>query len=232
MHARPYKKFMRMVYWMNKQKNLSPWPVPFHLPKDTKELARMAIERITSADRHTEIVEMDCADIEESLDKTWIISGQSLEQREMIARLPQSEALYVEGAFRVWVGQAQVNYFILRGTPVPRPAPREGHEDDLSQIKNWAIGQFHEQDLVRWELHTRSSIVVVVLSAAVSLQNSDRPRAGRWDHTGLLCHGHFLQVSGVFGSLPIQDFYTVVYITSVLLLQGQPVVVGSLPAAR
>lgn len=44
------RKFWRMMYWMPKFKNLSPWYLPDELPADTLELAKLAIERITSVD--------------------------------------------------------------------------------------------------------------------------------------------------------------------------------------
>lgn len=124
----PYKRYMRMMYWMNKFKNLTPWPLPYHLPNEAKELAKLAIERITSIDRLSEITEFDCSDIEESIDKTWIISGnaqkndvlitnlglahmfylgQSPTQKAIIQGLPKTQALYVEGAFRVWLQKVQ-----------------------------------------------------------------------------------------------------------------------------
>ena len=68
----------------------------------------MAIERITSVDRLTNIVIYDSKDISESIDKTWIVSGQSPDQKEMITKLPKDKALYVEGGFRVWLREAQV----------------------------------------------------------------------------------------------------------------------------
>lgn len=46
----PLRKFWRMMYWMPKFRNLSPWYLPEELPGDTIELARLAIERITSVD--------------------------------------------------------------------------------------------------------------------------------------------------------------------------------------
>ncbi len=73
-------------------------------------LYRLAIERITSVDRNTEIKEYDSALIPESLDKTWIISGQSMDQRRIVEDvLDEKQALYVEGAFRVWIRDAQVS---------------------------------------------------------------------------------------------------------------------------
>ena len=84
LNSAPMKKFMRMSYWMPKFKNKQPWPVPFHLPDETLELAKLAIERITSVDRTTEIAVYDTNDIAESIDDTWIVSGQSPVQRDMI----------------------------------------------------------------------------------------------------------------------------------------------------
>lgn len=51
----PLRKFWRMMYWMPKFKNLSPWHIPDELPNDTLELAKMAIQRITSVDAEMKI---------------------------------------------------------------------------------------------------------------------------------------------------------------------------------
>lgn len=48
--AYPLRKYWRMMYWMPKFRNLSPWPIPIPLPDDAFELAKIAIERITTAD--------------------------------------------------------------------------------------------------------------------------------------------------------------------------------------
>ena len=55
----------------------------------------------------------DTNDIAESLDSTWIVSGQSPVQRDMIRFLPKTKALYVEGAFRVWLREAQVTSLMM-----------------------------------------------------------------------------------------------------------------------
>lgn len=56
----------------------------------------------------TELSEYDSSEIPESIDKTWIISGQSPAQKKMISGLEKSSALFVEGAFRVWLQKTQV----------------------------------------------------------------------------------------------------------------------------
>ena len=83
------------------------------MPHDPLELAKMAISRITSVDRLSEITIYDANDIPESIDKTWIVSGQSPDQRDMITKLPKDKALYVEGGFRIWLREAQVCHPLL-----------------------------------------------------------------------------------------------------------------------
>lgn len=51
----PMRKFQRMLYWMPKFKNLSPWPLPDPLPDSSLELAKLAMQRITSTDLQTKI---------------------------------------------------------------------------------------------------------------------------------------------------------------------------------
>lgn len=51
----PLRKYWRMMYWMPKFKNLSPWKVPNPAPDDLFLLAQIAIQRITSVDLRTSI---------------------------------------------------------------------------------------------------------------------------------------------------------------------------------
>ena len=67
--------------------------------------------------------------------QTWVVSGQSADQRKLIEGLKKGTALYVEGAFRVWLRESQVSYFILRGPPVPAPPPPPMDDDNLSNMK-------------------------------------------------------------------------------------------------
>ena len=75
---RPVRKLMRMTYWMSKFKHMSPFPLPFDLPEDNKELALLAIKQITTVDINTEVQVYETKDIDESMDKTWIVSGAIL----------------------------------------------------------------------------------------------------------------------------------------------------------
>ena len=78
-----------MRYWHSKFKNISPFPLPLEMPNDGLELAKMAIERITSVDRATKITVYDTETEVESEDKTWIVSGISPFQKEFLSNIPK-----------------------------------------------------------------------------------------------------------------------------------------------
>ena len=140
-YSTPYKRYCRMMYWMPKFKNLSPWPLPDELPDGALELAKLAIKQVTSVDPMTRLAVTHTETIPSANDQTWIVSGQSGDQVELLAGLAEGTPLYVEGAFRVWLRDQQVSYFILRGPPVPpTPAP-DTDNDDLSVISAWMTGQ-------------------------------------------------------------------------------------------
>lgn len=54
-YGHPVKKYMRMLYWMPKFNNLSPWSLPKVLPNDSLDLARLAMQRINSVDLQSRI---------------------------------------------------------------------------------------------------------------------------------------------------------------------------------
>ena len=74
-----------MRYWDSKFKNMSPFPLPDPMPDDSLELAQMAIEQITCVDRLTKITIYDTENLAKAEDKTWIVSGISPNQKELIS---------------------------------------------------------------------------------------------------------------------------------------------------
>lgn len=142
-YSGPYKKYSRLCYWMPKLRNLSPFPLPLEVPRDKLELAQLAVDRILgSVDPMTSISIYDAGKelSEIAIDKTWIVSGISEEQQEMIKALPKDKPLYVEGGFRVWLRETQVTYFILRGEAAPRN--RSGF--DASRDSDDIVGAFQD----------------------------------------------------------------------------------------
>ena len=140
-YSTPYKRYCRMMYWMPKFKNLSPFPLPDELPNSALELAKLAIKQMSSVDPTTKLDIIDTNQIADSNDKTWIVSGQSYNQKDILAGLNEGTPLYVEGAFRVWLRETQVSYFILRGPPVPPPPEVNTDNDDFSAMSLWVSGE-------------------------------------------------------------------------------------------
>jgi len=117
-HAIPMKKLMRMSYWMPKFKNLSPWALPDKIPNAPLEVAKLAVQRMCSVDQASEIDILETKELADALDDTWIVSGQSPTQRQLLSKLKEKQTVYVEGAFTIWLRRTSINYFILRVDPV------------------------------------------------------------------------------------------------------------------
>ena len=41
-----FRRYQKMMYWMPKFKNANPYPVPYDLPEDPIELAKLALKRM------------------------------------------------------------------------------------------------------------------------------------------------------------------------------------------
>lgn len=113
----PVRRYWRMMYWMPKFNNLSPWPIPKPAPTDPYELALLAIKRISSVDVESVVNIYKTKDLEQSVEDTWIVSGQSPDQKKLIANHPKNVPIYIEGGFRIWLRKQSIVYFILRTEP-------------------------------------------------------------------------------------------------------------------
>ncbi|KAJ3650243.1 hypothetical protein Zmor_021941 [Zophobas morio] len=131
----PLRKYWRMMYWMPKFKNSSPWPVPSPLPDNIYELAKYAIQRISSVDVQSQITVYQTKEIESSIDDTWIVSAQAPSQKDLLKNHDLKEPVYVEGSFRIWVKDQLVNYFVLKRQPKQHIKTIKDDLDDVSNIR-------------------------------------------------------------------------------------------------
>lgn len=125
----PLRKYWRMMYWMPKFKNLSPFPLPDQIPQDSLSIAKLAITRITGVDLKSVVSVYKTEEIQDSIDDTWIVSGQSPTQKELLEKHNKKEPVYVEGAFRIWIRNVAVNYFVLKTGPKPLEEIQEPDPD-------------------------------------------------------------------------------------------------------
>nr|CAG4651881.1 EOG090X07J4 [Triops cancriformis] len=169
-HSFPVRKYGRMMYWMPKFKNLSPWPVPHDL-NDSLELAKLAIQRISSVDLQSKVEIFQASELPDAVDPTWIVSAQSPTQRQLIESYPADKAVYVEGAFTIWLRRSSVSYFVLRGEPSPPPTPASQttfDPDDVSQLKSWILGeepQPHKDIIPALSVHEQDDGIILAVAA-------------------------------------------------------------------
>lgn len=51
----------------------------------------------------------------EAVDDTWIVSGQSPKQRELLRNHKTGLPVIVEGGDRIWLRKSSLTYFLLKG---------------------------------------------------------------------------------------------------------------------
>lgn len=93
--AHPTVRFWRMMYWMPKFKNLSPWLLPKPVPDDAYELALLAVKQMCTVDLASTVVTWQTSDVKSAIDDTWIVSGQSEEQQGLLRQHPEGMAVQV-----------------------------------------------------------------------------------------------------------------------------------------
>lgn len=106
--------------------------------------------------------------LDDSLDKTWIVSAQSPSQKELIEEMKPDRPLYVEGSFRVWLRDTSISYFVLRAD---NPAQYDDDDEDddpldISIIDINIYGQPQKKALTQQkELHRQKDGVILGICA-------------------------------------------------------------------
>lgn len=125
------------MYWMPKFKNASPWLLPKPVPDDVYELAMLAVKQMATVDPASKVDTWQTKDVPSAVDDTWIVTGQSAEQRKLLDQHPKDAPLRVEGPFLIWLRTRSISYFILRGNPVSDEMFRDDGDDDGNYLIFW-----------------------------------------------------------------------------------------------
>lgn len=123
-----------MMYWLPKFKYLSPWLLPDPVPDDTFALAQLAVKQMCSIDVQSVVDAYDTSKVENANDKTWVVSGQSPDQKKLLRRHPVGNAIRIEGPHTIWLRSRTINYFILMGDVEPDESFQQRTDPDGNYI--------------------------------------------------------------------------------------------------
>lgn len=108
-----WNKVARMNYWQMKLRNLDNYPLPEVLPEEPHKLAKLGLQRMLD-DEQTVVVTRNTSNLQNSIDKTWVVYAQCPTQQALIDRLDDKAILYVEDGGTVWVGSNPLTYYVLK----------------------------------------------------------------------------------------------------------------------
>jgi signaling intermediate in Toll pathway protein len=109
------------------------------------ELAITALERMAmSADKSTKITVNHSDELEskdEKEEKTWIITAQSMKQKQLLDAHKKEVPIFVEGPYFCWIRDKKVEYFLMKSDPLEETKTKmkkldEYDSDDLTKMYN------------------------------------------------------------------------------------------------
>uniref|UniRef100_A0A1B0G104 Evolutionarily conserved signaling intermediate in Toll pathway, mitochondrial n=1 Tax=Glossina morsitans morsitans TaxID=37546 RepID=A0A1B0G104_GLOMM len=81
----------------------------------------------------------------DAIDDTWIVSGMSPDQTQLLHKHPYNKAIYIEGPFLIWLRSRTINYFTLRADPdvefLKSLNSNTEDEDDVTKLRVPSFGQ-------------------------------------------------------------------------------------------
>ncbi|UJR14553.1 hypothetical protein I4U23_001550 [Adineta vaga] len=146
--AHPVRRFARFLYWAPKFINKNPYPIPWELPDNERDLARLALQRMTSTvDMETKIVDIHSAsdnspDVDQPIEEhSWLMYTYTPKQIQLISSLVKDRPIYIEGPFAVYLRKKQMKYFVLRADPTEEYWKKKEdlekfNTDDVSNLRS------------------------------------------------------------------------------------------------
>lgn len=162
-HSEVFKKLARMMYWMPKFKHMSPFPLPNPVPRDPYELAQLAIRRMCVDIQSIITVHRAKDEVPDAVDDTWVVSGQSPQQQELIELHPTDKPIRIEGPFSIYLRSSAISYFLLRAEPTPIRVV-EIDSDDVSNIPVTVLDE--KPDLLKPStVHEQTDGIILAMAA-------------------------------------------------------------------
>lgn len=194
--SHPLYKLWRMNYWMPKFKNLSPWLLPDPVPDESLQLAKLAIRQMCTVDVESAIDVLDTSQVTDAIDKTWIVSGQSPEQKKLLRRHPPANALRIEGPHFIWLRNRSLDYFTLTGEAEPDEHFEQATDPDgefplsSGQFTNRTTNQTRSTARFRCSRYSDARFPAICGHASRCGHDKAKaidPSAGRWNGLRHMC---------------------------------------------
>ncbi|XP_072458374.1 evolutionarily conserved signaling intermediate in Toll pathway, mitochondrial isoform X4 [Notamacropus eugenii] len=134
--SHPMLKYLRLMYWLPRFKNINPFPVPRPLPNDPIDLARHGLERI-AADLSARVTVYQMPGPEEvgaDPSQPHIVGIQSPDQQAALAQHNPARPVFVEGPFPLWLRDQCLYYHVLRADLLP---PEEREDKEIGPERNF-----------------------------------------------------------------------------------------------
>ncbi|XP_077643791.1 evolutionarily conserved signaling intermediate in Toll pathway, mitochondrial [Lonchura striata] len=180
--SRPLRKLQRMQFWLPRLRHLDPHPLPPRL-RPGLAAARLGLQRIATEPGATVTLVQrpvpESGDDEGSV-QPYILSSQSPEQRELLARHGPTRPVFVEGPFPLWLRGTLLKYFVLRGDPLPPhlrdppPDPERSFYFPLRLELELERGPWDDEDFQVDRVEEGPVLALCVAGAG------DRRTLGRW----------------------------------------------------
>ncbi|XP_043834367.1 evolutionarily conserved signaling intermediate in Toll pathway, mitochondrial [Dromiciops gliroides] len=134
--SHPMLKYLRLMYWFPRFKNINPFPVPRPLPKDPIKLASHGLERI-AADLSARVTVYQMPgpeDLGGDPPQPHIVGIQSPDQQAALAQHNPARPVFVEGPFPLWLRDHCLYYHVLRADLLP---PEEREDKEIGPERNF-----------------------------------------------------------------------------------------------
>ncbi|XP_020850770.1 evolutionarily conserved signaling intermediate in Toll pathway, mitochondrial isoform X2 [Phascolarctos cinereus] len=144
--SHPMLKYLRLIYWLPRFKNINPFPVPRPLPKDPIDLARHGLERI-AADLSARVTVYQMPrpeDLGANPSQPHIVGIQSPDQQAALAQHNPARPVFVEGPFPLWLRDQCLYYHVLRADLLP---PEEREDKEIGPERNFYYPMQLDSDL-------------------------------------------------------------------------------------
>ncbi|RCN45451.1 ECSIT protein, partial [Ancylostoma caninum] len=172
------KKVKRMLYWMPKLKYSNKYLDRRDVEGKSlspPELAGIAL-KMMSRDPGTELSLTRLAP-KGPLDQPWFVIAQSLTQKNLIRELHEDAEVFIDGPYKVYVMDHQVEYIVMTGAPFFTQDDDFKHEEFEEDFSHWFTEWKQGKSERKRSVHEQKHETILAMGA---LYRNDNKTASLW----------------------------------------------------